>query len=154
MAHNAPTPSLLGGGGGVTSKDCCQIEISRHSINELPFWGSFNNIDTKKSFICLYVLTALACAILRIGLSPSFSIFFITGTYAIGITSTGIPFLNWNVKRHWHSILNVLWIQYCTFIYQTVYNHFHCQYGTCLLIHSLNNFWFHVYTKLKNWANP
>ena len=115
-----PPPPLCGGG-GVTSKDCCQIEISRHSINELPFWGSFNNIDTKKSFICLYVLTALARAILRIGLSPSFSIFFITGTYAIGITSTGIPFLNWNVKRHWHSILNVLWIQYCTFIYQTVY---------------------------------
>ena len=40
------------------------------------------------------ILTALACAILRTGFSPSFLIFLITGTYDIGITSTGIPFLN------------------------------------------------------------
>lgn len=42
----------------------------------------------------LIILTAFACAILSFGLSPSFSIFLITGTYDMGITSTGIPFLN------------------------------------------------------------
>ena len=49
-----------------------------------------------------YILTALACAILRTGFNPSFAIFFMTGTYDIGMTSTGIPFLNCNSIRHTH----------------------------------------------------
>lgn len=62
--------------------------------------GGFHQLRSDIIYSLACILTALACAILRTGFNPSFSIFFMTGTYDIGMTSTGIPFLNCNSHKH------------------------------------------------------